>query len=215
MTLLDAPAFDAARDRRNTVLLGVGAGLFVVLFVGGWFLSGRPVDWPWRWWTHFRGRMTVNRFLDAVEQNNLQRAYAVWTHDPDWQTHVAQEASNPFDRFCQSHGYDSQKLQDDKNEAQKLAADYGKWLHDRDWQQHQELMAGYPFDRFSQDWSPTSSENEYGAIKSHHIVAARMSGNVLLMGIRVNGRKSDALFLDYDPKMHSLGFSPVELYLGP
>ena len=42
-----------------------------------------------------------------------------------------------------------------------------------------------------------------------------MSGNVLLMGIRIIGLKSNALFLDYDPSAHTLGFSPVELYLGP
>lgn len=166
MTLLDAPAFDAARDRRNTMLIGVGAGLLVVLFIGSWFVAGRPVDWPWRWWTHFRARATANHFLDAVEQNNLQKAYGIWIHDPNWQ-------------------------------------------------QHPNNYAAYPFDKFSQDWSPTSSGNDYGAITSHRIVAARMSGNVLLMGIRVNGRKSDALFIDYDPKMHTLGFSPVELYLGP
>ena len=46
-------------------------------------------------------------------------------------------------------------------------------------------------------------------------MAARISGNVLLMGIRINGLKSKNLFLNYDPKTHVLGFSPVELYLGP
>jgi hypothetical protein len=166
MTLLDAPAFDAARDRRNTTILIGGAGLLVVLFIASWFVSGRPVDWPWRWWTHFRGRTTASHFLDAVEQNDLQKAYGIWFHDPNWQ-------------------------------------------------QHPGNYAAYPFDRFQQDWSPTSSANEYGAIKSHQILAARMSGNVLLMGIRINGLQSKALFLDYDPAVHTLGFSPVELYLGP
>ena len=166
MTLLDAPAFDAARDRRNTNLLIGGVCLLVVLFIAGWFVAGRPVDWPWRWWTHFRGRLTVNQFLDAVQQNNMQRAYGIWFDDPGWQQHAANHNA-------------------------------------------------YPFDRFQQDWSPSSSSNEYGAIKSHEILAARMSGNVLLMGIRINGLKSNALFLDYDPKVHTLGFSPVELYLGP
>jgi hypothetical protein len=166
MTLLDAPAFDAARERRNTNLLIGGAGLLVVLFIWSWFLAGMPVDWPWRWWTHFRARMTLNNFLDAVEQNNLQKAYGIWFHDPQWQQHA--------------NNYNA-----------------------------------YPFDRFLQDWSSTSSANEYGSIKSHRIVAARMSGNVLLMGIRINGLKSNALFLNYDPKTHTLGFSPVELYLGP
>jgi hypothetical protein len=165
MTLLDAPKFDAERDRRNSVIVYSVVGLLVVLFIGSWFAAGRPVDWPWRWWTHFRGRMTVNHFLTAVEQNDMQKAYSIWTHDPDWQ-------------------------------------------------QHQQNST-YPFTRFEQDWSPNSSGNDYGAIKSHDIVAARISGNVLLMGIRINGRTSNALFLDYEPKTHTLTFSPVELYLGP
>ncbi len=166
MTLLDAPVFDAARDRRNQTILYGAVGLFVVLFIASWFASGMPVDFPWRWWTHFRGRMTVNHFLSAVEQNDLSKAYGVWVHDPGWQ-------------------------------------------------QHPGNFGVYPFDRFEKDWSPTSSGNDYGEIKSHKIVAARMSGNVLLMGITINGLKSKALFLDYDPKLHTLGFSPVELYLGP
>jgi hypothetical protein len=43
-----------------------------------------------------------------------------------------------------------------------------------------------------------------------------MYGNVLLVGVLINGRKSKALFLDYDPQTHTLNFSPpdVELYLG-
>ncbi len=147
MTLLDAPVFDAARDRRNQTLFYSALGLLVVLLIGGWLVSGMPVDWPWRWWTHFRGRMTVNHFLDAVEQNDLSKAYGVWFHDPNWQQH----ASN---------------------------------------------YAAYPFDRFKKDWSPTSSANEYGVIKSHKIMAARMSGNVLLMGIAIHGLKSNALYLN-------------------
>ena len=75
MTLLDAPVFDEARYRRNRSILYSGVGLFVVLFIGGWLVSGMPVDWPWNWWTHFRGRMTINHFLKAVEQNDLHKAY--------------------------------------------------------------------------------------------------------------------------------------------
>ncbi|HVZ84234.1 MAG TPA: hypothetical protein VG893_11215 [Terracidiphilus sp.] len=165
MTLLDAPRFDAERDRRNRIILFGGAGLFAAIVIAGWFVAGMPVDFPWNWWAHIRGRAAANSFLTAVEHNDLARAYGIWTHDPDWQKH-------PQDK-------------------------------------------SYTFARFQQDWSSTSPENDYGAIKSHHIVAARMSGNVLIMGIRINGRKSNALFLNYEPKTHQLGFSPVELYLGP
>jgi hypothetical protein len=166
MTLLDAPAFNAVRDRhRRELFWGVLGGLFVLL-IGFWLISGRPVDWPWNWMDHLRGRSTINHFLTDVEKNDLADAYGIWIHDADWQKHP------------------------DKN-------------------------AAYPFTRFQQDWSPNSSENEYGSIQSHKIVAARMSGNVLLVGIRMNGLKSKAMFLNFDPKTRQLGFSPVELYLGP
>ena len=166
MTLLDAPKYDSARARRNQIVLWVCAGLLVVLFVGFWLVAGRPVDWPWNWLTHLRGRSTINTFLKDVEKNDLAGAYGIWLHDLDWQKHSRQNGA-------------------------------------------------YDFTRFQQDWSPTSNENEYGAVHSHEIVAARMSGNVLLVGIRINGLKSKALFLNYDPETRQLGFSPVELYLGP
>jgi hypothetical protein len=102
----------------------------------------------------------------------------------------------------------------EKNDLPKA---YGIWIHDKDWQQHPNPNGAYPFSRFQQDWSSTSSDNEYGAIQSHRIAAARMYGNVLLVAVMINGRKSKALNLDYDPKHHTLDFSPpgVELYLGP
>ncbi len=166
MTLLDAPKFDAVRDRRRSKVLWISLGTIVVLFIGYWLVAGRPVDWPWNWYTHLRGRHTINTFLKDVEHNDLAAAYSLWLHDPDWQKHPAQSGA-------------------------------------------------YDFTRFQQDWSPNSPENEYGSIQNHSIVAARMSGNVLLVGIRINGLKSKALFLNYDPKTRQLGFSPVELYLGP
>lgn len=166
MTLLDAPKYDAARARRRQQILWGVVGALVVAVIAFWFIAGRPVDWPWNWLTHLRGRSAMNTFLEDVERNDLSAAYGVWLHDPNWQKHPAEGGA-------------------------------------------------YNFTRFQQDWSPNSNENEYGAIHSHEIVAARMSGNVLLAGIRINGLKSKALFLNYDPKTKQLGFSPVELYLGP
>jgi hypothetical protein len=168
MTLLDAPAFDEARERRRRAILFGAAGLLFMLFVGWWLAAGRPVDWPWNWNHHLRGRMAVNEFLTAVEKNDLSTAYGIWIHD-------------------------------------------GKW------QQHPPKSGPYTFDRFREDWSPASTDNEYGAIHSHKIAAARMYGNVLLTAVLINGRKSKALNLDYDPKTQTLNFSPpdVEIYLGP
>jgi len=102
----------------------------------------------------------------------------------------------------------------EKNDLPKA---YGIWTHDKDWQQHPAQHSVYPFSRFQGDWSSSSPDNEYGNIQSHKIVAARMYSNTLLVAVLINGRKSGALNLDYDPKTHQLSFSPpgVELYLGP
>lgn len=166
MTLLDAPRFDEARDRRKRIIVWSSVSTFVVLAIALWIVAGFPVDWPWNWWAHMQGRATINTFLEDVQKNDMAAAFAVWLHDPNWQ-------------------------------------------------QHQATDGAYTFDRFKEDWSPTSSQNEYGAIKSHDIAAARINGNVLVVGIYINGHKSKPLFLAYDPKMKTLTFSPVELYLGP
>lgn len=101
-------------------------------------------------------------------------------------------------------------------EKNDLPTAYGIWNHDKNWQQHPAQGGAYPFTKFQADWSSSSPENEYGTIHSHQIAAARMYGNVLLVGVLINDRKSKALFLDYDPKTYKLNFSPpdVELYLG-
>jgi hypothetical protein len=102
-------------------------------------------------------------------------------------------------------------------EANDLAKAYGIWTNDKNWQQHPQQHGVYPFDRFEGDWSSTSPDNEYGSIKSHKIVLAGHYGDGVLVAILINGRKSDALDLAYDPKSGQLSFAPpgVNLYLGP
>jgi hypothetical protein len=168
MTLLDAPVYNEANERRRRTIYFATAGLFFLLFVGWWLVAGRPVDWPWRWNTHLRGRMAVNAFFQDLEKNDMPAAYGVW-------------------------------------------------MHDKDWQQHPQKYSGYPFARFQKDWSSTSPDNDYGVIKSHRIAAARINGNVLMLGIFINDRKSKAINLDYDPSDHTLSFSPdnMQFFEGP
>jgi hypothetical protein len=109
-----------------------------------------------------------------------------------------------FGRFTINHFFQAVE----KNDLQTA---YGVWIHDKDWQQHPAHHGTYQFDRFQKDWSPNSPDNEYGAIHSHRIAAARMNGNVLLVGIFVNDRKTNAINLDYDPKDHTLNFSPEDV----
>jgi hypothetical protein len=166
MTLLDAPAFDTVRDRRNRRIIFITVGALGVLTLAWWMAAGLPIDWPWTWNNHWRGTVAVDRFFKAVEANDLPKAYGIW-------------------------------------------------VHDKNWQQRSGVTRDYTFARFQEDWSPNGQGNDYGAIKSHSLTAARMYGNVLVVGVYINGRKSKAMFLSYDTKDHTLGFSPVELYLGP
>ena len=99
MTLLDAPKFDAARDRRNRIMLSTaGVGFLFVLIVVWWLVAGRPVDWPWNCGHIFAAGTTVNHFLTAVEKNDLSRPTASGST-----TQLAaapqQVRAYPFDRF--------------------------------------------------------------------------------------------------------------------
>jgi hypothetical protein len=166
MTLLDAPAYDAARARRRrNILIGAVATVFVAFFAW-WGVAGCPIDWPWNFNDYIVGKAAVNRYLAAVEQNDLTRAYSIWMNDPNWQQHPQQYHS-------------------------------------------------YPFSRFQDDWSRTSPNNEYGVIQTHRIAAAHVYGNVLLVAVLINGRKSGALNLAYDPKTHTIDYSPPDMEINP
>jgi len=215
MTLLDAPRFDEARERRNRLIVWSSLSAFCAAVIIFWIVAGYPFDWPWNWMAHLRGRAAINRFLDDVEKNDLTAAYAVWMHDPDWQQHQAQLNAHPYSEFLKQHGYNGNPGELDPKSAQKYASDYAKAIGDSHWRSHSTAYAAYPFSRFQQDWSSSSPDNDYGAIKSHQLAAARINGNVLVVGIYVNGRRDKPLFLAYDPHTKTLTFSPVELYLGP
>jgi hypothetical protein len=165
MSLLNAPAYDEAKEKRNRNLILGTIGGILLLFVGWWLVAGHPVDWPWHWNAHLRGRMAVNAFFKDIEKNDLAAAYGVWNHD-------------------------------------------------KNWQQHPDKYSGYTFDRFQKDWA---WDSEYGKIESHRIAASRYTGNQLMLGIFVNGRKTKAINLDYDPSDHTLSFSPdnVQFFEGP
>jgi hypothetical protein len=96
-------------------------------------------------------------------------------------------------------------------ESGDLAAAYGQWNHDPDWQQHKEKYSAYDFDQFTKDWGPMS---DYGKIQSHRILMAKSYGNGVVIGVDINGGKTP-IFLRVDSKTNEIGFSPVELYVGP
>ncbi len=96
-------------------------------------------------------------------------------------------------------------------ESGDLNKAYAEWNHDPDWRQHQDRYKGYSFADFSKDWGPGS---DYGQIKTHKIEITKTVGNGVVMGVDINGGKTP-LFLRVDHKTKEIGFSPVELYVGP
>jgi len=207
MTLLDAPRFDEAADRRKRLIIWSSLAAFTLAVIVLWIVAGFPVDWPWNWMAHLRGRAVINAFLKDVEHNDMNGAYIIWTHDKDWQQQQAQFQAHPFDQFKTEKG--------SSMDQKALVKAYADLVRDSDWQHHRDMISNYSLARFEEDWSPTSGQNDYGAIKTHQIAAARINGNVLVAGIYINGMRSKPLFLAYDPKTKALTFSPVELYLGP
>lgn len=96
-------------------------------------------------------------------------------------------------------------------ESGDLAKAYGMWNHDPEWQQHPDKYKNYDFTQFQKDWGIGS---DYGQIKSHTITIAKTVGNGVVMGVDINGGKTP-IFLRVDHKTKEIGFSPVELYVGP
>ena len=88
---------------------------------------------------------------------------------------------------------------------------YGYWNNDPDWQQHPNRYTGYTFADFQKDWGKAS---DYGVIKSHKIIITKTWGNGVVMGVDINGGKTP-LFMRVSRDDKKIGFSPVELYVGP
>jgi len=99
----------------------------------------------------------------------------------------------------------------DAVEVKDFTKAYGLWNNDADWQKHPEQYKLYDLNQFQKDWGQTS---DYGVIRSHQIIIVKAVGNGVVMGVNINGGKTP-LFLRVDNKTKQIGFSPIELYVGP
>lgn len=87
MTLLDAPEYNARRDRirRNIVIAAI---VIIILVVAGF-----------AYWPRYEARRTVDHFMSALIRKNYQEAYAIWQANPKLY---------PMDTFMQDWGPGSQ-----------------------------------------------------------------------------------------------------------
>ena len=92
MTLFEAQPYDPARARKKRLLI------FAV--IGGVFVIG-ILWWMFRFWPEER---VVDQFFDALQQQNYEKAYGVWMHDPDWQQHPGKYSRYSSSDFLKDWG---------------------------------------------------------------------------------------------------------------
>jgi hypothetical protein len=92
MTLLDAPVYNAKKARliRNITIASVVT--VVVLAIATYLL--------WNWPSEHR----VNNFLATIEAGDMNKAFGIWNHDPDWQQHPDKYKDYGFAQFSKDWG---------------------------------------------------------------------------------------------------------------
>jgi hypothetical protein len=87
VTLLNAPAYDAARDNRNRNLLIAAAATIVLLVILS--LAGYIMGHGWLF-SNLGYEHRVDKFFNALEAKDYPTAYGIYNNDPDWQRHPSQ-----------------------------------------------------------------------------------------------------------------------------
>ncbi len=84
MTLLNAPKYDAGREKLKTTLLFGGIALVLLAAVVG--VAGFLTGHGW-FYTNLPAEHRVDGFFKALEAKDYNTAYAIWMNDADWQKH--------------------------------------------------------------------------------------------------------------------------------
>lgn len=98
MSLMDAPVYDERGARRSKTLLISTAAAIVLLIVltllgyilgHGWLFSNLPAE------------HRVSEFYAALEAKDYAKAYGLYQHDANWQTHPDKYRGYPLSRFTE------------------------------------------------------------------------------------------------------------------
>ncbi|HMF90309.1 MAG TPA: hypothetical protein VKL40_06675 [Candidatus Angelobacter sp.] len=87
MALMDAKEYDPRPAQRRWRVVGA---LAVVVIVG------LALWWFFRYWPE---EHAVNKFFEALERQDFETAYALYTADPDWKQHPEKHNSPTFSQF--------------------------------------------------------------------------------------------------------------------
>jgi hypothetical protein len=98
MTLLNAPAYDPARDIRNrNLLIGAGITLFVAIVLA---LAGYMTGHGWLF-TNLPAEHRVDNFFTALEAKDYDKAYGIYFNDPRWLEHPQRFSQYPLKQFTE------------------------------------------------------------------------------------------------------------------
>lgn len=92
MTLMDAQQYDEARARRRRKWIIIAIIAAIVLAWVAFHLR----NWP--------ERHVADNFFTALQQQNLEAAFSIWYHDPDWKQHPDKFSKYSFGDFQQDWG---------------------------------------------------------------------------------------------------------------
>lgn len=91
-TLFQSPPYDPARERRRkrvAIIVVIAAILAVLIFF-------RFRNWPYE--------HEVRNFFQALEQQNYEKAYGIWMHDPNWKQHAGKYKNYSLSEFERDWG---------------------------------------------------------------------------------------------------------------
>jgi hypothetical protein len=92
MTLLDAQPYDPAKARRRKIKITAAVLLLIFLASAGWF---------YRNWLETR---QVDKFFDALQNKDYERAYGIYFNDPAWRQHQQKYSQYPYGDFYRDWG---------------------------------------------------------------------------------------------------------------
>ena len=96
--LMDAPAYDPARDdRRRNIIIAI---IVAVLLLGAIALAGYVSGHGW-FFSNEGYEHEVNNFFSALEAKDYPKAYGIYYNDPQWQQHPDRYQDYPLDRFTE------------------------------------------------------------------------------------------------------------------
>ena len=92
MTLFEAQPYDPAQARRRRVRITAIAAILLVCLI---------LAWNFR---HYPQERVVDTFFAALQQQDYEKAYGIWNHDPEWKQHPEKYASYSFPEFMKDWG---------------------------------------------------------------------------------------------------------------